>query len=215
MKLRFLAAFGIWTLLLTACVTANATATLPPSVTPSIRETPASATKASAPTVAFTLTEALPGIDEPTLPFQLISTAFEQGGPIPAKYSCKGEDISPSLAWGDPPAGTKSLALIMDDPDAPGGTWTHWVVFNISPDLRELPEGIKAGDLGVTFGKNSWGLSDYGGPCPPSGTHRYFFKLYALDTTLNLDKTAEKSQVMVAMEGHFLAEADLMGTFSH
>ena len=178
-------------------------------------EIPATVPAAPTPTVAFTPTEALPGIDEPALPFELISTAFEQGGPIPVKYSCDGEDISPSLAWGDPPAGTQSLALIMDDPDAPSRTWDHWIVLHISPELRELPEGVKAGDLGVIFGENSWGRSDYGGPCPPSGTHRYFFKLYALDTTLNLDETAGKSQVMAAMEGHVLAEADLMGTFSH
>ena len=215
MKLRFLAAVGIWTLLLAACATANATATQPPSVTPPVRGVPASATEAPKPTMAFTPTEALPGIDEPALPFQLISTAFEQGGPIPTKYSCKGEDISPSVAWGDPPAGTKSLALIMDDPDAPGGTWTHWVVFNISPDLRELPDNMQAADLGVTIGENSSGHSNYNGPCPPSGTHHYFFKLYALDTTLSLDKSAGEKQVLAAMEGHILAEADLMGTFSH
>jgi Raf kinase inhibitor-like YbhB/YbcL family protein len=215
MKLRLLAAFSAWTLLLAACSTATALATPQPSEAPPVRETPAVATQAPTPTIAFTPTEALPGIDEPALPFELISTAFEQGEPIPAKYSCNGEDISPSVAWGDPPAETQSLALIMDDPDAPGGTWDHWVVFNISPELRELPEGMKANELAATFGENSWGRSDYGGPCPPSGTHHYFFKLYALDTTLNLDKTAVKDQVLAAMEGHILAEADLMGTFSH
>jgi Raf kinase inhibitor-like YbhB/YbcL family protein len=194
--------------LLAACSAPTAQETQAPPAT----EMPVTATTAPTATVA---PEASPSAMEPSLPFELISTAFEQGGPIPAKYSCNGEDISPSLAWGDPPAGTQSLALIMDDPDAPGGTWDHWIVLDISPDLRELPEGIKAGDLGVIFGKNSWGRSDYGGPCPPSGTHRYFFKLYALDTTLNLDKTVGKSQVMAAMEGHVLAEADLMGTFSH
>jgi Raf kinase inhibitor-like YbhB/YbcL family protein len=194
--------------LLAACSAPAAQRTQAPPAT----ETPVVVTTIPTPTVA---PEASPSVVEPSLPFELISTAFEQGGPIPVKYSCNGEDISPSLAWGDPPAGTQSLALIMDDPDAPGGNWDHWIVFNISADLRELPEGIKAGDLSVIFGKNSWGLSDYGGPCPPSGTHRYFFKLYALDTTLSLDKTAGKSQVMAAMEGHVLAETDLMGTFSH
>jgi Raf kinase inhibitor-like YbhB/YbcL family protein len=205
----FVLCLGIF--LLVAC---SAPAAQPTQASPAT-EIPVTVAAAPTPTLAFTPTEALPGIDEPALPFQLISTAFEQGGPIPAKYSCKGEDISPSLAWGDPPTGTQSLALIMDDPDAPSGTWDHWIMLDISTDLRELPEGIKAGDLGVIFGKNSWGRSDYGGPCPPSGTHRYFFKLYALDTTLNLDETAGKSQVMAAMEGHVLAEADLMGTFSH
>jgi Raf kinase inhibitor-like YbhB/YbcL family protein len=155
---------------------------------------------------------------EPALPFELISTAFEPGEPIPVKYSCDGEDISPSLAWGDPPAGTQSLALIMDDPDAPVGTWDHWTVFNIPAEARELPEampaGTKLGDVAPTFGKNSWGRSDYGGPCPPGGTHRYFFKLYALDTTLSLDENAGKEQMLAAMEGHILAEAELMGTYS-
>lgn len=194
--------------LLVACSVPAAQPTQAPPATGTL----VAATTAPTATIA---PEVSPNVMEHSLPFELISTAFEQGGPIPAKYSCKGENISPSLTWGDPPAGTQSLALTMDDPDAPGGTWDHWIVLNISQDLRELPEGIKPGDLGVTFGKNSWDRSDYGGPCPPSGTHRYFFKLYALDTTLNLDKTAGKSQVMAAMEGHVLAEADLMGTFSH
>jgi Raf kinase inhibitor-like YbhB/YbcL family protein len=153
------------------------------------------------------------------MPFELISTAFEQGGPIPAKYSCDGEDISPSLAWGDPPAETQSLALIMDDPDAPGGTWDHWILFNISPDLRELEEDLpitgKNQDPNAIFvGDNSWGRADYGGPCPPSGTHRYFFKLYALDTSINLLPGASKQELLDAMEGHTLAQAELMGTYS-
>ena len=211
MKPRTLFTFCLSMSLLAACSAPATQETQAPSAT----ETPVVATIATIAPTSTLVPEASPSVMEPALPFELISTAFEQGEPIPAKYSCNGEDDSPSLAWGDPPAGTQSLALIMDDPDAPGGTWDHWIVFNISPDLRELPEGIKAGNLGVIYGKNSWGLSDYGGPCPPSGTHRYFFKLYALDTTLNLDETADKSQVMAAMEGHVLAEADLMGTFSH
>jgi Raf kinase inhibitor-like YbhB/YbcL family protein len=154
---------------------------------------------------------------EPALPFELISTAFEPGEPIPDKYTCDGEDVSPSLAWGDPPAGTRSLTLIMDDPDAPGGTFDHWILLNISPELRELPEAMPAGtsfgDMTTISGMNSFGRSGYDGPCPPSGTHRYFFKLYALDTTLNLDTTATKEQVLAAMEGHILAEAELMGTY--
>lgn len=147
--------------------------------------------------------------------FVLSSPTFGEGEQIPARYSCNGEDVSPPLAWGEPPEGTKSLALIMDDPDAPGGTWVHWVVFNIPMELRELSEGMQGVDVAVTVGENSWGRSDYGGPCPPSGTHRYFFKLFALDTALNLDKSAGKQQVLGAMEGHVLAEADLMGMFSH
>ena len=106
----------------------------------------------------------------------------------------------------------------MDDPDAPGGTWDHWIVLNIPAEVRELPEnmpaGMKFGDVATTFGKNSWGRSDYGGPCPPGGTHRYFFKFYALDTTLSLDESASKRQVLAAMEGYILAETELMGTYS-
>jgi Raf kinase inhibitor-like YbhB/YbcL family protein len=148
------------------------------------------------------------------MPFEITSTAFKQEEPIPPMYSCKGEDISPPLAWGDPPEGTQSFALIMDDPDAPGGTWDHWIVYNLPGDVRELPEGMERGDLGTTFGANSWGRVDYGGPCPPSGTHRYFFKLYALDTNLELGQGASKNQLQAAMEGHILAESELMGTFS-
>ena len=156
---------------------------------------------------------------EPGPSFDLTSTAFEQGAPIPPKYSCDGEDISPPLAWGDPPAETQSLALIMEDPDAPGGTWDHWILFNISPDLRELQENLpitgKNQDLDSIFvGDNSWGRPDYGGPCPPSGMHRYFFKLYALDTTINLLPGATKKELLNAMDGHILAEDGLMGTFS-
>jgi len=149
------------------------------------------------------------------MPFELTSSAFAQGEPIPEVYSCKGEDISPPLVWGDPPAGTASFALIMDDPDAPVGTWDHWIVFNLPADARELSESMQPGDAAATFGVNSWGRSDYGGPCPPSGTHRYFFKLYALDTTMDLDDGAGKGQLQAAMEGHILAETELMGTFSH
>ena len=156
-----------------------------------------------------------PPIGGTAVDFKITSPAFANEVAIPSKYSCDGQNISPPLQWSDPPPGTGSLALIVDDPDAPAGTWTHWVVFNISPDLRELPDNMQAADLGVTIGENSSGHSNYNGPCPPSGTHHYFFKLYALDTTLSLDKSAGEKQVLAAMEGHILAEADLMGTFSH
>jgi len=216
MKLRMLYAICLGILLLAACAVAPTTE---PTEAPTVNEVPTEVTETPAPTPEPTPTEALPEPTEPPLPFELISTAFEQGEPIPAKYSCDGEDISPSLAWGDPPQGTQSLALIMDDPDAPVGTWDHWIVFNIPADIRELPEampaGTKFGDVAVTFGKNSWNRSDYGGPCPPGGTHRYFFKLYALDTTLPSDETMNKKQVLAAMDGHILAETELMGTFSH
>jgi Raf kinase inhibitor-like YbhB/YbcL family protein len=214
MKPRTLFTFCLSMSLLAACSAPAAQQTQAPPVV----DTPLAATMA--PPTSTVTPEASPSVMEPSLPFDLISTAFEQGGPIPAKYSCNGEDISPSLAWGDPPAGTQSLALIMDDPDAPGGTWVHWVLFNISPDLRELQENLpitgKNQDPNAIFvGNNSWGRADYGGPCPPSGTHRYFFKLYALDTTISLLPGATKQELLSAMDGHILAEADLMGTFSH
>ena len=209
MKKGVMLILSLGILLLGACAspTKKVVETLP-------TEPPAAATEAPAPTAVPAPTEAVSEAMEPAMPFELISTAFEQGEPIPAQYSCDGEDISPSLAWGDPPAGAQSLVLIMDDPDAPGGTWDHWIVFNIPVDIRELPEAMSAGDMAVTFGKNSWGRSDYGGPCPPGGTHRYFFKLYALNTTLSLDENANKGHVLAGMEGHILAETELMGTFS-
>ena len=153
------------------------------------------------------------------MPFELTSTAFANGDPIPVKYSCDGEDISPPLAWADPPKGTQSFALIMDDPDAPVGTWDHWIVFNIPANTYGLEEdlpitGINQVPEFISIAKNSWSRNDYGGPCPPGGTHRYFFKLYALDIILSLDENADKSQVLAAMEGHILAEAELMGTYS-
>ena len=145
--------------------------------------------------------------------FELTSSAFSGGQQIPAKYTCDGEDISPPLQWSEPPAGTQSLALIMDDPDAPVGTWDHWLLFNLPASSRSLPEqaGMPAGSAA---GKNSWGRTGYGGPCPPRGTHRYFFKLYALDTTLALPAGTNKSQLLQAMAGHILAQTELMGTYS-
>ncbi len=148
--------------------------------------------------------------------FVLISPAFDHGKPTPRKYSCKGEDISPPLEWKNPPAGTRSFVLIMDDPDAPMGTWDHWVLYNIPANVTALPEGVPADAAlpdGSRNGKNSWHKLGYGGPCPPSGTHRYFFRLYALDTTLKLPSGAGKKEVLRAMKGHVLATAELMGTF--
>src|SRR5688500_5258374 len=143
---------------------------------------------------------------------ELTSNAFTNGQSIPAKYACTGRNISPALAWSDPPAGTQSFALIMDDPDAPAGTWVHWVLFNIPTDARSLQENMDTSAMSV--GKNSWADLGYGGPCPPSGIHRYFFKLYALDTTISLLPGVTKEQVIKEMEGHILAQAELMGTFS-
>jgi Raf kinase inhibitor-like YbhB/YbcL family protein len=149
--------------------------------------------------------------------FELTSTAFTPGEPIPPKYTCDGQDISPPLQWSDPPQGTQNLALICDDPDAPVGTWVHWVLYNLPAKARSLPEAVPAeAELpdGSRHGKNGWGRLDYGGPCPPSGTHRYFFKLYALDTVLDLKAGADKKQVLKAVEGHILAQAELMGVYS-
>jgi Raf kinase inhibitor-like YbhB/YbcL family protein len=207
---RFLLVVCLGISLLAACTTAPASE---PSATATVGATPVEATEALP-----TPTEAPPEEVQPALPFKLISTAFDQGEPIPAIYSCDGKDISPSLAWGDPPEGTQSLALIMEDPDAPGGTFDHWILFNISPLARELPEGMAAGQtldgVAPTFGSNSWGRADYGGPCPPGSTHRYYFRLYALDTTLSLNEGADKKEVLAAMDGHILAQAELMGTYT-
>lgn len=145
------------------------------------------------------------------------STAFASGQPIPSQYSCKGKGISPPLAWGGLPTGVKSLALIMDDPDAPMGTFVHWVIFNLPPSSTGLAEAAPTSPQlsdGGTQGANSAGRTGYTGPCPPSGTHRYFFKLYALDATLGLSSGATKEQLIKAMEGHVLAQGELMGTFS-
>ena len=143
---------------------------------------------------------------------ELTSDAFTNGQSIPAKYSCVGKNISPALAWTEPPAGTQSFALIVDDSDAPMGTWVHWVLFNIPANTRSLQENADASTMSV--GKNSSGNMRYDGTCPPSGTHRYFFKLYALDSTLSLSPGATKEQMLKEMEGHILAQGELMGTFS-
>lgn len=152
-----------------------------------------------------------------TMAIEFSSSAFEDGAAIPKKYSCDGEDISPALSWDNLPAGTESLALIMDDPDAPRGTWVHWVVYDIPPESAGFPEDVPAtGEApgGGKQGNNSWKRSGYGGPCPPGGTHRYFFKLYALDTVLGLETGVTKDRLLKAMEGHVLDQAQLMGTFS-
>ena len=150
---------------------------------------------------------------------ELTSTAFAQGQAIPAKYTCVGDaasslkDVSPPLIWGEPPPDTQSFALIMDDPDAPNGTWDHWILFNIPASTRELPESMPV-NSGFPGGNNSWGRTGYGGPCPPSGTHRYFFRLYALDEMLAISPGATKGELEKAMVGHILAQGELMGTFT-
>ena len=148
---------------------------------------------------------------------QITSTAFAEGEMIPKQYTCDGADISPPLSWTGVPASAKSLALISDDPDAPMGTWVHWVLYNIPPDTAGLPEKVPPDDTvlgGARHGKTDFGRLGYGGPCPPGGTHRYFFKLYALDTVLDLPVGATKDELLKAMKGHVLAEGELMGKYT-
>ena len=143
------------------------------------------------------------------------SSAFEEGGAIPARYTCDGLDVSPPLSWGPVPDGTRSLALIADDPDAPSGTFVHWVIYNLPPDTRHLPEDVpnlETLSSGASQGVNGAGRVGYMGPCPPGSTHRYFFKVYALDTELDL-RGATKEDLVGVMEGHLLAEGRLMGTY--
>ncbi len=149
---------------------------------------------------------------------RMTSTAFSHEGAIPTTYTCEGKDISPPLAWNGLPTGTKSLVLIVDDPDAPDPaapkmTWVHWVLYNISPTTEGLPEGAKVLPEGTKEGVNDWKRTGYGGPCPPIGRHRYFHKLYALDAVLLDLKQPTKVQLEQAMKGHILAEAQLMGTY--
>ena len=141
---------------------------------------------------------------------KLTSPSFQHNGNIPSEFTCDGTDLSPPLTISDVPSNAKSLALIMDDPDAPVGTWDHWIVFNINPSTREIPKGKEPSG---TAGKNSWGRTGYGGPCPPSGTHRYFFKLYALDAMLNLPQSSAKKDIEREMQGHILAKAELIGLY--
>jgi Raf kinase inhibitor-like YbhB/YbcL family protein len=151
----------------------------------------------------------------------LTSPAFAAGGEIPTRYTCEGDDVSPPLAWSTPPAGTKSLALIVDDPDAPDPdapkmTWVHWVVYDLPATADGLPEGVAARALpaGTREGLNDWKRSGYGGPCPPVGRHRYFHKLYALDTVLPDLGRPDKVALERAMRGHILARAELLGTYA-
>lgn len=144
----------------------------------------------------------------------LTSSVFANGDLIPSIYTCDGQDISPPLFWSDAPLNTVSFVLINDDPDAPMGTWDHWILFNIDSNFTNFAENVNVSKLsGVKQGRNSWGRNDYGGPCPPSGTHRYFFKLYALDLKLDVPDGSSKQKVEKAMVGHVLAKAELMGKY--
>ena len=138
---------------------------------------------------------------------KLTSPAFKHNGAMPSEYTCDGEDISPELNIGDVPENAKSLALIMDDPDAPVGTWVHWVAWNMPQDTKKIAKGTEPKGAA---GKNSWGRTGYGGPCPPSGTHRYVFKLYALDKTLDLKESSDKEDLEKAMQGHIIKKAELI-----
>ena len=149
--------------------------------------------------------------------FEVISSAFKNNHGIPKEYTCDGSDMSVPLSWKTAPDSTKSFALIADDPDAPRGTWVHWVLYDLPADVRELAAGIAHDELlqnGAKQGKNDFGKIGYGGPCPPNGpAHRYYFKLYALDQMTSLQPKATKQQLLDAMKGHVLAQAELMGTY--
>jgi len=151
---------------------------------------------------------------------RLTSTAFEDGEEIPTRFTCEGEDLSPDLSWSGLPDGTRSLVLIVDDPDAPDPAaprmvWDHWLLYNLPPDAGGLPAAVSPEELpdGALEGVNSWGRTGYGGPCPPIGRHRYFHILYALDTGLPELGHPEKNRLLEAMEGHILAHTELVGTY--
>lgn len=151
--------------------------------------------------------------------FHLRTTAFQDGGSIPKEFTCDGPDVSPALEWAESPAGTKSFALILDDPDAPSGTWVHWVLYDLPGEARKLDEDVaKDRQLpdGARQGRNDFGKIGYNGPCPPRGNpHRYFFKLYALDRMIKIKAGASKAQLERAMKGHILGEAEFVGQFQH
>lgn len=153
----------------------------------------------------------------PAAKLTLSSSAFASGATIPSQYTCTGADVSPPLRWDTPPAGTRSLALIADDPDAPAGTWVHWVLFDLPGDTRALEAGVEKQlelENGARQGRNDFGKIGYGGPCPPPGKpHHYFFKLYALDAKLALKSGSTKAAVEKAMQGHILAQGELLGRF--
>ncbi|MBS1969428.1 MAG: YbhB/YbcL family Raf kinase inhibitor-like protein [Bdellovibrionales bacterium] len=157
-------------------------------------------------------------VAEAVTSFILSSSAFKNNESIPAKYTCEGEDFSPPLSWKGAPANTKSFALIVDDPDAPDPqhpqrTWVHWVAYNIPAEVSSLKEHTENLPPGATDGLNDWHKKGYGGPCPPIGQHRYFYKIYALDTKLQDLKNADKAALEKAMRGHILAKAELVGTY--
>ena len=151
--------------------------------------------------------------------FEITSNAFRSGSSVPKKFTCDGPDVSPALSWTGAPAKTKSFALIVDDPDAPVGTWVHWVLYNLPSDTRNVAEGTPKDPRlpnGALQGRNDFGKVGYNGPCPPRGSaHRYFFKIYALDSPMGLKPGATKADLERAMKGHTLDQAQLIGTFQH
>src|SRR5512143_4217682 len=168
--------------------------------------------------IAFALTGGIAQAAERNTTMELTSSAFAPNADIPSLYTCEGRDQSPPLAWSGVPAGTKSLALIVDDPDAPDPaapkmTWVHWVLYNLPPTSDGLPESVKTLPAGTKEGLNDWQRTGYGGPCPPIGRHRYFHKLYALDTMLPDLKQPTKAKLEAAMKGHIIREAQLVGTY--
>lgn len=154
---------------------------------------------------------------EVAMTLKVTSPAFTNGGAIPTVYSCDSDDISPQIDWTAGPEGTKSYVLICHDPDAPVGDWVHWVMYNIPADVTNIPQNVPSEDVlenGAVHGKNSWGNHEYGGPCPPGGTHRYFFKIFALDTLPDEEPGMTRKEVENAMEDHILAQGELMGTYA-
>lgn len=149
---------------------------------------------------------------QPKSMLKLLSPDFENNGLIPKKYTCDGQNINPALEISNVLEAAKSLVLIIDDPDAPGGTWNHWIVFNIDPAVKEINE--ESVPSGGVLGTNDFGKPEYGGPCPPSGVHRYFFRIYALDTVLNIPPGAERNALEKAMENHILDQGELVGQYS-
>lgn len=151
------------------------------------------------------------------MPIELTSDVFSEGGVIPSEFTCDGEDISPPLSWNNLPEGTKSIAIIADDPDAPAGTWVHWVIYNIPADKQGLQQDFPTDEKlqdGTTQGKNDFGRTGYGGPCPPGGTHRYYFRIYALDSSPELKPGLTKKELLENIKGHVIDEGELMGTYS-
>lgn len=155
-------------------------------------------------------------IEGKKMEIKIVSSAFEDGGMIPSRYTCDGENVSPPLQWEGLPGNARSIAIICDDPDAPMGTWVHWVVFNLPAETKELAENFpddETADNGIRQGVTDFGKTGYGGPCPPSGTHRYFFKIYALDTKIDVVSIMDKKSLLAAMQDHIIAQGQLIGRY--